>query len=191
MLGTKHCLVYKDILMCPVHVSRYWRLSHYNQYIIYYTWLCAKWPISLWEMCFSLMILDWSFSFSYFTFSDNNNCAFEALNELTSSQPPKSRNDISLRYAFVLFVTSCFWDVTHCLSQLLFHKKIMDCFERPNREKKLTDAQKGRLVSLRFDGHHSIESIAELINTSVSSSFFSTSFANNTEYIKRVSTRSW
>lgn len=44
----------------------------------------------------------------------------------------------------------------------------MDCFARPDRAKKLTDAQKARIVSLRFEGHHTIESIAQLADTSVS-----------------------
>lgn len=43
----------------------------------------------------------------------------------------------------------------------------MDCFRRNNKSKKLTDAQKGRIISLRFDGHQSIESIAQLAETSV------------------------
>lgn len=62
----------------------------------------------------------------------------------------------------------------------------MDCFERPNRAKKLTDEQKGRLVSLRFDGHHSIESIARMVNTSVSNWFFC-HLCINMGYIKHVS----
>lgn len=47
-------------------------------------------------------------------------------------------------------------------------KKKMDCFARPNRAKKLTDAQKARIVTLRFDLHRSIESIAADCETSVS-----------------------
>lgn len=44
----------------------------------------------------------------------------------------------------------------------------MDCFSRADKSKKLTDAQKGRIISLRYDGNHSIESIARLADTSVS-----------------------
>lgn len=44
----------------------------------------------------------------------------------------------------------------------------MDCFARPDRAKKLTDAQKGRIISLRFEGHQSIEAIAQSTETSVS-----------------------
>lgn len=43
----------------------------------------------------------------------------------------------------------------------------MDCFSRFEKSKKLTDAQKGRIISLRFEGHYSLETIAQLANTSV------------------------
>lgn len=44
----------------------------------------------------------------------------------------------------------------------------MDCFSRLDRAKKLTDAQKGRIISLRGDGRRTIEEIAQLAETSVS-----------------------
>lgn len=43
----------------------------------------------------------------------------------------------------------------------------MDCFARIDKGKKLTDAQKGRIISLRRDSHLSFERIAELADTSV------------------------
>lgn len=43
----------------------------------------------------------------------------------------------------------------------------MDCFLRENRSKKLTDAQKGRIISLRFESHQNLETIAQLTQTSV------------------------
>lgn len=43
----------------------------------------------------------------------------------------------------------------------------MDCFSRVNKSKKLTDAQKGRIISLRNEGHHNLEMIAQLAETSV------------------------
>lgn len=43
----------------------------------------------------------------------------------------------------------------------------MDCFTRIDTNKKLTDVQKGRIVSLRFEGHHNLETIAQMTGTSV------------------------
>lgn len=43
----------------------------------------------------------------------------------------------------------------------------MDCFARPNKAKKLTDTQKGRIISLRKDGHHKLADIARLVDTSI------------------------
>lgn len=43
----------------------------------------------------------------------------------------------------------------------------MDCFSRPNKSKKMTDAQKGRIISLRFENHQSLENIARLADCSV------------------------
>lgn len=37
----------------------------------------------------------------------------------------------------------------------------MDCFARPNKAKKLTDTQKGRIISLRKDGHHKLADIVQ------------------------------
>lgn len=44
----------------------------------------------------------------------------------------------------------------------------MDCFERPNKKKYLTDAQKARIVSLRNDGHRKLADIARLADTTIS-----------------------
>lgn len=44
----------------------------------------------------------------------------------------------------------------------------MNCFARFDKTKKLTDVQKGRIVSLRRDGHHSLETIAQMCDTTVS-----------------------
>lgn len=38
---------------------------------------------------------------------------------------------------------------------------------RIDRTKKLTDAQKDRIISLRFEGHKTLETIAQLTGTSV------------------------
>lgn len=43
----------------------------------------------------------------------------------------------------------------------------MDCFSRPNKAKKMTDAQKGRIISLRFESNQSLENIARLAGCSV------------------------
>lgn len=43
----------------------------------------------------------------------------------------------------------------------------MNCFVRPNKAKKLTDTQKGRVISLRKDGHHTLADIAHLTDTSI------------------------
>lgn len=43
----------------------------------------------------------------------------------------------------------------------------MDCFQRVDKNKKLTDEQKGRIVSLRIEGHHNLETIAQMTGTSV------------------------
>lgn len=55
----------------------------------------------------------------------------------------------------------------------------MDCFTRIDKAKKLTDVQKGRIVSLRLEGHQSLQTIAQLAETSVRIhfiSFFSSNF---------------
>lgn len=43
----------------------------------------------------------------------------------------------------------------------------MDCFARIDKKKKLTDVQKGRIVSLRFEGHKNFEAIAQMTDTSI------------------------
>lgn len=43
----------------------------------------------------------------------------------------------------------------------------MDCFARPNKKKYLTDAQKARIVTLRFEGHRKLADIARLAETSI------------------------
>lgn len=48
----------------------------------------------------------------------------------------------------------------------------MDCFTRTDKRKKLTDVQKGRIISLRCEGRHSLQAIAQMTGTSVSSFIF-------------------